>query len=403
MTLSVSTQVMRTRITLLIASLGLLTACGASKPRPEDNRPIIEMEPMVLEATGADGEQTVRAYDAQSLFDAGRVAIGAERYDECVTQFGELVNRFPDSRFAHAGLYNRGLCYEELRQHAMAAAHFQRYMELSKTTKDLRDGEFRWGFNLVESGSYTEAMLLYERLLKTEGLGEFDLAECHLRRGITHLRLQRFSEAERDFKETLRRVKQATEGIMTGNDLAAEAHYRRGEAYFELNKNVGLKLPLDRMKDDLAAKSRFFRQAQSSYIDALNVRNAYWATAAGLQLGALYEQFYLDILRAEFPEDFDQATREVYFIELKKYLQPLLKQSVSIYERSMTMSTRLGTDNHWVKETEKRLNKLRSLIEENARAIKAMDDAAAADDTASQAPVKKKPKRRRSRAKNPGS
>ncbi len=398
----VSTQVMLYRVTILGVAVLLLSACGASKPRPDEETPVIEMEPMVLEASGPDGDQTVRTYDAQSLFDAGRVAIGAERYDECVTQFGELVNRFPESRFAHASLYNRGLCYEELRQHSMAAVHFQRYMELAKTTKDLRDGEFRWGYNLVESGSYTEAMLLYERLLKTEGLGEFDLAECYLRRGVAQLKLQRFSEAERDFKRTMKIVETAMKGDVTGSDLAAEAHYRRGQVYFELNKNVGLKLPLERMKTDLAAKSRFFRQSQSSFIDSLNVRNAYWATASGLQLGSLYEQFYLDVLKAEFPDDFDESTREVYFLELKKYLQPLLKQSVSIYEKSITMSSRLGTSNHWVTETESRLNKLRSLIEENARAIKAMDDAAAVEDAVKKAPKKTRPKRRRRRAKNAG-
>ena len=404
---TVSTPGMNIHLHTIVVLAALLSACGAAKPKPAEDRPVLEMEPMVIEAVESDGKQVITAYDAQSFFETGKTAIAEEKYEVCVESLGELLNRFPESRFAHAALYNRGLCYEELRQHSMAAIHFQRYMELSKTTKDLRDGEFRWGYNLVESGSYSEAMVLYERLLKTDGLGEFDKAECYLRRGITHMRLGRFGEAEKDYKRTMAIVKTATGGDATGNDLMAEAHLRRGEAYFQLNRNVVLKLPLDRMKDDLAAKTRFFRQAQASFIDTLNVRNAYWATAAGLQLGALYEQFYLDILKAEFPADFNADTREVYFLELKKYLQPLLKQSVAIYERSMTMSSRLGASNHWVKETEMRLNKLRALIEENARAIQALDEAAAADKTAEQAKPKsnktKKPRRRRSKAKAAGS
>ena len=40
---------------------------------------------------------------------------------------------------------------------------------------------------------------------------------------------------------------------------------------------VRLKLPVESMKGDLAAKVRFFRQAQQSFIDALNVRHSYWA------------------------------------------------------------------------------------------------------------------------------
>ncbi len=393
MSLSVSQRRMRLFMTLL--SLSVLVGCGARPSPPSDDRPVIEMEPMIVEVTGEGDDQTVRAFDAQSLFRQGRSHIESEEHQDCVDSFGELLERFPQSRFAHAAIYNRGLCYEDLRQHAMASAHFRRYTDLAKGEKDRRDGQFRWGYNMVESGRYTEALRLYEVLLKLNDIGLFDRAECHLRQGIAKLRLNRFSEAERDFKTALTFVEKATEGTVEGNDLAAESHFRRGEVYFELNRNVSLKLPLKRMKSDLDAKTRFFRQAQASFIDTLNVRNPYWATAAGLQLGSLYEEFYRDILKAEFPDDFDADMREVYFLELKKHLQPLLEQSVAIYERSITMSMRLQTSNRWVKETELRLNKLRTLIEENAKAIKAFDEALEAD----QAEPKEKPQSPRNRSR----
>ena len=99
-----------------------------------------------------------------------------------------------------------------------------------------------------------------------------------------------------------------------------------------------------------------------SFMNALNVREPYWATAAGMKLGELYNN-YRDVLSAEIPNSMGGEERSVYFGELRKQLLPLLKQSVSIYERNITMGLRLGASNRWVQETEQRLKTLRRLIE----------------------------------------
>ena len=50
-----------------------------------------------------------------------------------------------------------------------------------------------------------------------------------------------------------------------GNDLAAEAYFRRGEIYYALSRKVKLKLPLKKMRAHLKTKVRFFKQAQRSF------------------------------------------------------------------------------------------------------------------------------------------
>lgn len=121
------------------------------------------------------------------------------------------------------------------------------------------------------------------------------------------------------------------------------------------------------MKGDLRDKTRFFRKSQASYIDAMNVQNSYWSTASGLKLGELYEEFYYDILNAQVPVSFDKTTIQFYVLELKKQLEPILEQSVAIYEKNITMSERIGAQNVWVAETAARLKRLRDLIEANRR------------------------------------
>jgi tetratricopeptide (TPR) repeat protein len=355
-------------LSLLTASLGL-AACGA-RPAPTPDKPaeVVEMEPVVIESQqGDDGKITTEAYDAEMLFQQARGAFDAQHFDEAERLYGKLLERFPQSDLSVTSLYNRGLCLEYLKQYGQAAAHFRRYAQVAATLKDKRDGEFRWGYNMVQTGDFPMALDLYTKLLLAEDLGPADRAECYLRRGISLLRLSRYGEAEKDLRRSLDQAAEAYQNELMGNELAAEAHFRRGEIYQKMCREVSLKLPVESMKDDLAEKVRYFRQSQASFIDALNVRNSYWATASGLKLGELYEDFYTDILSAEVPRDFDKDTKKYYFVELRKKLVPLLEQSLSIYEKNITMSERMGAQNEWVKETEARLDRLRSLIEATHR------------------------------------
>lgn len=343
--------------------------CG-SRPAPAPEQPprIVEMPPVVIESrTGEDGELTTDAYDADMLFQQARGAFDAQHFDEAERLYGKLLERFPQSELSVTSLYNRGLCLEYLKQFGQAAAHFRRYSQVAATLKDKRDGEFRWGFNLIQTGDFPMALDLYTRLLIETDLGAADRAECYLRRGLALLRLSRYGEAEKDLRRSLEQAVIAYQNELTGNELVAEAHFRRGEIYQRMSREVVLKLPVESMKDDLAEKVRYFRQSQNSFIDTLNVRQAYWATAAGLKLGELYEDFYTDILSAEVPPDFDKATKKFYFVELRKKLVPLLEQSLTIYEKNITMSERMGAQNEWVKETETRLDRLRSLIDATHR------------------------------------
>lgn len=329
------------------------------------------MEPVLVEV---DKQGKVEAFDAAGLFQQGQNALESQDWAQCDASFDRLIAKFPQSRYTHAAFYNRGLCLEHLRLHTLAGDVFQRYAHLSTDEKDRLDGLFRMGFNLVRSKQYAKAAPLYDRLLQHDMLGPADKAECYLRRGTARLHLKRYGLAEKDLKLAMALITEAYEGVTRGSDLLAEAHFRRGEVYQHLSQNVKLKLPVSRMKGDLRDKSRFFRQSQASYIDAVNVRNAYWATAAGLRLGEIYEQFYRDVLTAEAPH-LSKKERSYYLTELRRQLHPLLEESLTIYETNITMSQRIGAQNEWVEETEARVARLRALIEQNAKAAKAMDDA----------------------------
>lgn len=355
---------------LVLWALGAAGCGGRRATRPEEQpvpEQVIEMDGIAVTVVGEkDGDPVVEAIDALTLFETARQHFEEGRYAESEQAYGRLIELFPEGRLVAPALYNRGLAFEELGQYGQAAAHFRRYAQLATTLKDRRDGEFRWGHNLVRTGDYPTAISLYDRLLAAPDLGPADRAEAYLRRGTAYLGLRRFGEAERDLKQSLEQAALAYDGVLDGNELAAEAHFRRGEIYERLFEDVPLRLPVERMESDLADKVKFFRQAQHSFIDALSVRHPYWASAAGLKLGELYEKFYRHILSAEIPPDFDPEMRRLYFQVLKERLRPLLERSLTIYEKNISMSQRIGADNEWTAQTEERLERLRSLLIDSA-------------------------------------
>ncbi|MFN3202091.1 MAG: tetratricopeptide repeat protein [Bradymonadia bacterium] len=372
-----------------------LAGCGA-RPAPQQETPkqVVEMDSMVIEYQGEqDGKSVTVAFDDAALFTEAKGYFDGQKFEEAQASYGKLLKYFPKSSYVHAALYNRGLCFEHLKQYGEAANHFRRYIQLSKSLEDQRDGEFRWGYNLIKTEDWPTALDLYNRLLKDpQGLGEADLAEAYLRRATALTAMDQFGESERDLKKSMRLIEKAYSGVTEGNPLYAEAHFRRGQIYETLFRKVQLKLPAEQMKVDLQDKVRFFRQSQSSYLDALNVREPFWATAAGFKLGELYEVFYMHILQSEVPDEFDDETRRFYFVELKRKLRPLMEQALTIYEKNISMSQRVGTENEWVSETDARMARLRDLLEASLKEEKAMEEEERAYEEAQKARKSKKGK-----------
>ncbi|MBU0549983.1 tetratricopeptide repeat protein [Myxococcota bacterium] len=345
-----------------------LSACGGLT-RPTSQPEVVELEGVMIEAgLGPDGRPIFKSYDPKGLYEEATDAFNRHDFEACQRLYGLLVDRFSASLYAHVSRYNRGLCLEQLKRHREAAATFEAHAKEATEDKDRLDGEFRWGFNLVADGQSQAAIAHYTRLLKVAALGEADRGEARLRRATAYINLKQLGEAEVDLKKAIQHVKVAYgTHMLRGNALYAEAHFRRGEIYQIMTRGVRLKLPADRMGKDLRDKTRFFRQAQRSFIDALSVQESYWATASGMKLGEIYEAFYEDVINAEVPPDFGELEQRFYLVELKKKLRPILEESMMIYEKNITMSQRIGADNEWVEETERRLVRLRGMIEEAER------------------------------------
>ena len=167
------------------------------------------------------------------------------------------------------------------------------------------------------------------------------------------------------------------------------AHYQLARLFESLFRAIKFKLPTGRMARDLEDKSNYFLSAQASFLNAVRYHHPKYAVAAGFALGAIYEQFYRDLMDAEIPNTLSKSDIKVYFGELKKKIRPLVEKALRVYERNLKLAKRLGRNEAWRIKTQGQLARLRALFK---RDFSGLDKVSAAPK-----PTKKKKRKKRTR------
>lgn len=115
-----------------------------------------------LEAKGGTpAVPTTGPATADSLWNTGKVAFEAGRFDEARTAFGQLVRDFPNSDRADDALYFRGIAFFRDGKHDDAIREYQRVFEKFATSTLADDALFRAGEAATALKNCSEARAYY--------------------------------------------------------------------------------------------------------------------------------------------------------------------------------------------------------------------------------------------------
>ena len=118
------------------------------------------------------------------------------------------------------------------------------------------------------------------------------------------------------------------------------------------------------MKVALGQKLAAFRKSQRHLLNAVTGQVKEPSTRAGEALGNLYAKLYGDLLAAERPADLSPVEVQIYLEELIKRITPVLRNAITIYEKSLALGQRLGADESWLSEVHIQKERLESLLKE---------------------------------------
>jgi tetratricopeptide (TPR) repeat protein len=344
-------------------ALGVFVLGGcASAPRGDS----IEMEAMHFAVIDGPGGRRVEALDPETLFIEGNRAFEAQDFAQAADKYAMIVDRFPGSRWERVATFNAGLALEKDKRFADAVPRFEALVRDVAGSKDAQDALFRIAACEEAMQDWSGMHASVEEILRPHfpGLGVGDRIAALALRGRAWEGRGELALAERDYRAALELYQKNLE--LRGLDKSPQ--FRIGEIYKDLFASIRFKLPLERMARDLEDKSNFFLMAQSAYLRALRLQHADWAVVAGFQLGALYEQMYIDMLAAEVPSDLTEEELGIYNEELKKKVRPLLVRAIDIFERNLRLGQRFGKRDDWMAKTEASLARLNDMLRAESRA-----------------------------------
>jgi tetratricopeptide (TPR) repeat protein len=338
-------------------------AVGCVGPRaagPAGAKPV----ELAFEAIQITGDLELEKLNDEELFAGGTAAFAAADHRRAARYFGRLADFHPHSRHRRPSLYNAGLAHERLKEWDQA---YQRFSELSdpqRGTGDALDAAFRVAETLYHLERFADAAAVLGAISERSELPLSKRIEAQVQQGICLLEAGLSQPAEAALRKGLGWWTAAPDKDELDDYFPAQAQFFLGEVYRLHYESVQLD-PLkgvDQLAQDLESKAELLLSAQGHYLRAIRIGNGHWATAAGAQIGALYENLYEHMVSSPVPAELDREEGEVYRHELRKRIRILITKSINIYERTLEAAERIGAQNAFVARTKESLRKMKELL-----------------------------------------
>jgi len=350
--------------------LGFEAACAGTGQQTKTGQPggepavHLDMDPIKIEATtDADGLH-IDAYDAPELFEHGGVALSEKRFDDAVKVYGKLLKNFPESPYARPALYNLGLAQIGKKDWAAAIDSFKALTEKYPSHPDAKDSLFQLGACYAEQNNWPASAEVFARILDRSDLNADDRIEAIARRGFAQFNLNDLDTAEKTFRAamTYKQRIESEERLATDFYLAF-SQYHLGQIFHLRFRKAALRLPEAQLDKDLEEKAHLLLTAQRAYIDTIKFGNPAWASAAGFQVGSLYEELFDSFMSVPIPPELDTEARTVYQEELHKKIRILLEKSLRWQRENLLMIERLGVSTEWAEKSKLAYAKLLRLLD----------------------------------------
>ncbi|HEX3696026.1 MAG TPA: tetratricopeptide repeat protein [Polyangia bacterium] len=357
-------------VALLAAASACATTHGTATPATVPAPVTYEMEPLKITAVKGPDGQHLESFDATELFEQAGAELSEKRFDDAIKTYDRLLKEFDDPRYKKAALYNTGLALQGKKDWAAAIERFRILIDQYPDTDDAKDALYQTGASYAEMENWPTSAVIFAEILQRKDLNADDRIEALGRRGFAQFKLKDLDTAERTFRSALAYFTQIEKDQRLQTDFyLGLCKYHLGQIPHERFRAAPLRLPERQMNIDLDEKARLLLTAQRQYIETIKLGNPQWASAAGYQVGSLYEELYDAFIHAPIPPEMLGAAnvekRDVYFDELRKKIRILLEKSAKWTEQNLLMIERLGIDNEWRDKSKLAFAKLQKLLDPN--------------------------------------
>jgi len=349
--------------TVLILLLATLAACATTRPPVSRYE---RMDPMILQSrAGDDGQIKTEIIDPVEIYEKANKAMEETRYLEAATDFVRVAELIPESKTGLAARFNAGLCYEYAKKPAEAAVQYKLRLDANSEASERATILYRLATVYEQAKSWPEAIESLKEL-RTHPLNIIDEMDVRTRLGEALFQNGSLdaSDTELDGAIAFWEANQNVSILRTGADIS-KAKFTKARILEARFDKMPLRLPVERMKQDLKNKIRAFKKIQTAYLDVVRHTSTHYSARAGHAIGLLYESMYDQLMRAEVPENFTESDYVIYYEHLRKKIRPLLFRAAEIYRTNLELAVRAGNTGEWVQESRASVEKIKALIRES--------------------------------------
>jgi pentatricopeptide repeat protein len=394
-----------TAVLALLSTAGV-TGCATTGATVADVTPVKVPELRV----GAEpvGPDALEVYDAETLFNRGLDLLDGGAWADAADYFERLVREFPADIHVVLAHYNRGVAYIHSGRGEEAVAAFDAYLAAlppGASPQDHLDGRFKRGQALAVAKRYEEVVAVFDEMLGEE-LTPDDRVEALVDAGVGHYMLglepggdqehrptaeYRFLEARRILKKESEKRRMSHMQFFQAQAafyLAELAHLEFTE--FKLQWPSAEEIAARKAKQpettletllgqQLEEKCQKLLRAQYQYLRTIREGHPGWASAAGYNVGRMYEELHEEMVGLPAPADLTADQQALYQGLVRGKVLILLEKAEKTYSQTAEMVVRTGAQGEWGDKTTASLARIRSRITEEATAVAALerDDAPA--------------------------
>jgi TolA-binding protein len=289
-------------------------------------------------------------------YDAAAALINLQAWDRATTVLEEFRRDFPDSKFADDISQKLAVTYLEAGRSGQAAAEFERIAVAPSSSEAMRREALWKASELYEqTGPLTAEKRVLENIVARYPNPIAESIEARAR--LLEIARETGNEQERiDRLEDLVLI-DATAGAQRSDRtryLAATASLELAEPVRRRYEVVKLTQPL---ADSLKLKKELMEDVITVYTKAADYGVAEVTTAATYRLGEVYEQFSVDLMTSDRPQDLAADALEQYEILLEEQAFPFEEKAIDLYVANSGRAAD-GVYDEWVKKSFDRLARL---------------------------------------------
>jgi tetratricopeptide (TPR) repeat protein len=313
------------------------------------------------------GDPDIVAVVPRQLLADGNAQLTAGKQDAALAQFRRLVAEFPESKLAPVAMFNIALVYEHRGEIEQAITEYRDLVKAYPTGRDSLDAHLRAAALVAERADWPRAIAILDEILARTDLTHADQIEATARKGYAQLERGDLGAAEATLANAVAVWKRATR--IEDPYFIAMAHYYLGELAHRRFLAVQLHLPDDQLKRDIQAKEALAVAAYDRWKEALEFKNAYWATAAGYQMSQIFFELWDSSVHAPFPNGVDPRAKEVYLAEVHAIVRPDLDKALEGHQMNVGLAEAYGVATTWSEASKRRATEILQVIQRESTSV----------------------------------